>query len=344
MKNFRFTACLVFTLLVTAFTLPQISQAGIVLDFTGDTFFAGNPVAKAALEAAATDINEAIDFSCLGAVTNDVISGTSGGSVANFGFTKLYNNPADGVLTQTPNSQIVAGQVNVFVGARTFLGNTLGVGGPGFTGPSAGGLDAGNGTLAMAVANAEANEQHRRGGGPIVATVNQSLGGVAFSFDQGLHTGSVAFNDAANWHFDHTTAVTAGTSDFYSVALHELLHTVGFGVSASWQSLVSGTDYLGVEGIAANGGSGTGLVAGAGDHLAANISSPRITDGVLQEVIMDPDLTLGTRKYLTELDLAVMRDLGLKTFATTAVPEPSAFAFLLLGGVAFCGRRRKRAV
>jgi hypothetical protein len=33
------------------------------------------------------------------------------------------------------------------------------------------------------------------------------------------------------WHYDHTSPVAAGQNDFYSVALHELLHSIGFGSS-----------------------------------------------------------------------------------------------------------------
>ena len=138
--------------------------------------------------------------------------------------------------------------------------------------------------------------------------------------------------------------MAAGLHDFYSVALHELLHAVGFGTSATWDSLVSGTDYLGTEGIAANGGNGVGLVNGGGDHLAMGAMSLRILDEVLQEAALNPDLTVGTRKYLTEPDLAVMRDLGLKTFPVSAVPEPSSLALFALCGTSFCGRRRRLAL
>ncbi len=41
--------------------------------------------------------------------------------------------------------------------------------------------------------------------------------------------------------------------------------------------------------------------------------SQRITDGAMQEAAMDPNLTIGTRKYLTTLDLAFLRDLGYST-------------------------------
>ena len=34
------------------------------------------------------------------------------------------------------------------------------------------------------------------------------------------------------WHFDHTLDPASGKNDFYSVAVHEILHTMGFGLVA----------------------------------------------------------------------------------------------------------------
>lgn len=339
MKRYLFALAL-----TVAWIAPsEFSRADIVLDYTGDTFFSANPTAQAALEAAAADINAAIDFSNLSAITDDVISGSSGGSSADFDFSQVYNNPSDGVQTTISNTQIADGQVTIFAGARTFTGTTLGQGGPSGSGVSASGSNAGGGTFAQAVADAEANEQHSRSGGPIINTLSGTIGGASYSFAQGLQTGSIVFDDDTNWHFDHTVPVVAGRNDFYSVALHELLHAISFGIGDTWESLVSGTDYLGAEGIAANGGSGVGLVFSGGGHLAENVMSARISDGVMQEVLMDPDITVGTRKFLTELDLAVLRDSGFVT--VSAIPEPSGLVFLLIGG---CGvilkRRREQAL
>ena len=69
---------------------------------------------------------------------------------------------------------------------------------------------------------------------------------------------------------------------------------------------------MGAEVIASHG-TGTGIVESDGEHFAENLMSPRITDGVLQEIVLDPNLTVGTRKGLTQLDLAVLRDLGFQT-------------------------------
>jgi hypothetical protein len=63
--------------------------------------------------------------------------------------------------------------------------------------------------------------------------------------------------------------------------------------------------------------------------------SRRITDFAAQEAVMDPSLLLGSRKYLTELDLAFLRDLGYAT-----IPEPSVTALALGGLLIFSARRR----
>ena len=351
MKKLRTTAYVAFTLLVTIFALPLTSQAQITLTFSGgDPFFANNPLAQAAAQAAADEINANVDFSWLGAINNDVLTGVDGGVTVGFDFSTAISNPSTGLPAVVTNTQTPTGIVNVVAGARTLLPGELGEGGPAITNFTPGGsVFPGGGTVAGAVANAVANEEHSRGSGPVIETVGgvfaggPGIAGAPFSFDQGLRAGSVAFNDTANFHFDHTTPVAPGTADFFTVALHELLHVLGVGTSDTWNSLVSGTNYLGADGIAANGGSGTGLVFSDGDHLAQGTLSPRISDGVSQIAVLDPALALGTRRNLTDLDLALVRDLGLKTFPTAAIPEPSSLVLLALGGVAVCVRRRKLA-
>ena len=298
-----------------------VANAQIVLDFSDDVanqnFFDDNPVARAALEAAVADINSAVVFN-LSAV-EDVTNGSAGTTSFDFDFTYNYSSPATGGQQTIQDTSTPVNEYRVFVGARPLDEATLGLGGTGGAGFDAVGT-IGSGSIEDAIADAQASDTHRRGEGPSVITLNGAFDVgtpgnpdlVPFSFEIGLNVGSLVFNDTSNWHFDHTVPVTAGASDFYSVALHELLHTLGVGTSASWNSLISGSTWLGAEVIASNG-TGTGIVAADGDHFIENTMSPRITDGVLQEVVIDPDLTVGTRRELTQLDLAVLRDLGFQT-------------------------------
>jgi hypothetical protein len=125
----------------------------------------------------------------------------------------------------------------------------------------------------------------------------------------------------------------AGKDDFYSVALHELLHALGFGVSETWDSLVSGNNWLGAQ-ASAFAGSGVNLVEPG--HVASGKMSVRLSDGLPQESVMDPTLTEGTRKKLTTLDLAFLRDIGYIT-----IPEPGTATALLLGTLITLSTRRR---
>ena len=75
-----------------------VANAQIVLDFSDDlanqNFFANNPVARAALEAAVADINAAIVFDLSAA--EDITTGTAGTTSFDFDFLYNYSNPTTG--------------------------------------------------------------------------------------------------------------------------------------------------------------------------------------------------------------------------------------------------------
>lgn len=349
----------VFSLSValTVAWLTSEANAGITFDYSNDGgFFASHLVAKAAVEKAAADINAVINYN-LGAITKDITVGTSGGSTVDFDFKYTYTNPSSGASVDILNTAMAANEVRIFVGMRNLSGTTLGQGGPGGVGFSASGLDAGGGTFAAAVNNAVAVDQHGRGGGPTISVVSGAFnaGAVPFSFNIGSTVGNLWFdsdtnndgltdNDATlnqNWHFDSTTAVAGGKSDFYSVALHETLHAMGFGTSQTWNSLVTGgDDWTGANAIAA-AGTGVNIIdLASGAHIASGIMSTRLSDGGLQETVMSPSITVGTRKSLTALDVAFLQDLN---YSIVAVPEPSSMLLIAaaVGMIATRVRRKK---
>ena len=305
-----------------------------------------DPVAKAAINAAASDLSAAVTTS-LNAVTTDAYSGASGGAEVTLGFEFSYLDPVTNVQTTISNATIGANIVNLFIGARNLTGNTLAVSSPGFVQ-----LDesqtTGSGTIpnglpgAVAIANSKAQTAYLRGATTVVDTAEgfMTLGSVMASIevDFGITNGSVSFDWDGNnngakdtdtqlnnyWHFDHTTSVAACKNDLYSVALHEMMHTLGIGSSVTWEAVRSGTNWTGSNVIAITG-SGANLINAAGDHAVANLMSRRISDGVQQEVLIDPNITTGSRKLLTELDLAFLRDIGHSTIIPTFTSPPGDF-------------------
>src|SRR5262249_50503390 len=131
-----------------------------------------------------------------------------------------------------------------------------GVGGPGGAGVSASVSYFNQTDLNAAFNNAQiaANTNMGRGGGPAIGNLsgnlNGSFGTLPFSVNYGSSVGSVWFdvdtnNDGAidsdaqlnnYWQLDYTKPVGANQTDFYSVAMHEILHALGFGTAQSWKS------------------------------------------------------------------------------------------------------------
>lgn len=347
------------------------SHAAITLDYFHDTssdgFFTSNATAKAALDAAVADINVLLDLN-LGAITaaNDVVTGSSGSTTASINYNFSYTNPTDGTSVALDSIQLASNEIRLYVGMRELNNTTIGMGGnsvlgqggPGGFGVSFG-ASSGSGfmgwDMALDAAEAAGNTIYERGDGPIIGSASGSfpLGGDPgnYELNVGATHGHLWFDIDTNndgltdsvselensWHFDHTTDVAAGKNDFYSVAVHEVLHAIGFGTSDSWDDLVSGTNWTGTN-VIAEFGTGTNVIDASGGHIASGLMSTRLFDGAAQEAAMDPTLTVGTRKYLTALDAAFLRDIG---YSTTAVPEPSSLALLTVVGIGIGVRRRR---
>ena len=150
--------------------------------------------------------------------------------------------------------------------------------------------------------------------------------------------GGITFNTAANWYFGaDESAQPFAQYDFYSVAAHEIFHILGFGQGAAYAADLS-----------ADG------KTFAGANVVGLVGAPVIVDWVNndpahwnQEVtfggespLMVPALVNGQRNAPTELDYAVLRDIGYNV--TSAVPEPASWLMALVG-VAALGARRRRA-
>lgn len=181
--------------------------------------------------------------------------------------TPFVNNPqtdvSDTFVTDTPIDDLL-----IFVGSRGLEGNAIGQGGPsGFF-----------------------TDESRYTGS---------------NFEPWI--GSITFDSNTSWFFDQTlnTAddIPGNAFDFYSVALHELEHVLGFGTAGAFDNLISGSNFNGDRAKAVNGGTSIPLSPDLG-HIEVGY---RI-NGV--EPLMLAASGAGVRNFATPVDIAALADIG----------------------------------
>lgn len=286
-----------------ALSLSPASAVSILFDYTYDTHGFFTPERRHTLDAAGT---------WLGSHLADSLTAIAPGGVNTW--SQTFDHPSTGTRLSLENPTVPADALVIYVGASNLGGQTLGIGGPG--GYSA------------------------RGSGAWLQTVDLrgQIGGSATPpVDFGPWGGSITFDLSTSWYADPDTTTTEPFTgfDLYSVALHEIAHVLGFGTSISFNAQID-FDHVTFAGAFASGIYGSPPPLNDEAHWAAGTSSFVFGTPIAQTTAMDPSISPGVRKHMTELDMAGLRDLG-----WTVVPEPSAAGMLALGiGGLFLRRRR----
>ncbi len=230
-------------------------------------------------------------------ITDDLLAiDSAGGNSFNVGFF----NPGTGATEVINNFDVAADTLVIFVGGRELGGSTLGQGGPG--------------GFSVSGSSTFVNNAITRGETPTTDGVRGST-----ATDFAPWGGAVTFDVSTNWYFDTDTSTTEAFSgsDFYSVALHEVAHVLGYGTSDSWDNLVINGSFTGDNAVAENGGN-VPLAGADTAHWRAGTRSTIFGTTTNQEAAMDPSITVGTRKRMTDLDMAGLADIGWEVAAASA--------------------------
>ena len=126
--------------------------------------------------------------------------------------------------------------------------------------------------------------------------------------------GTISFNSDLTevpWHFDISTAdLKTNEFDFITVAMHELLHLLGIGISVSFADHVNlAGEFIGAEALAAGSTTNPKLKLDEYEsHWQSGTKSP--WNGNIQEALLAPGIFPGRRAFPTKLDRAALRDIG----------------------------------
>lgn len=273
-----------------AVSQPASANIDIHFDYRYDSsgFFTGANSSRQNLLDAAASVFETRFQDNLTAITS---SGSNR-------FDASFFRPDNGNNASIPDYSVAADQIVVFAGARN-LGGTLATGGPG-------------GFSSNGSADFLDNASSRGQPGALLP----------IETDFGRWGGALSFNSASsNWYFDPDTNTDESFSgfDFYSIAVHELAHVLGFGSADSFDNLSSGGLFAG---SAVNDLLGSNPSLTGDGHWVSGLSY------LQQEAAMDPTIGSGQRKHFTELDYAAMKDIG---WQVSPVPETETWALMLAG-------------
>lgn len=196
-----------------------------------------------------------------------------------------FKNPATGVDVTRRNMTINANELLIFAGARS-LGSTEGGNG-----------DRGGYFVQSSRQTFIDTVQARGNTGALASPAT----------DVGPWGGSIAFDSSKQWYFGTDPAgLNSQQLDFLSVAVHEFIHILGFGSTASWDNKVTNGKFNGTSAVATYG---SAIPLGDSDHFTNSLTF----DG--QRPTMVPILNSGERLFPTKLDLVTLKDAGWQLIA-----------------------------
>jgi hypothetical protein len=290
---------LIVTLAAAAWlAAAQASAVNITLDYSYDTgFFGPGTQARATLQAA-TSFYSAILNDTLAAIQTPAptFTGIDGGTMQ-WSWLLNFNHPGGLGTVSLPNGVVGADQFIIYPGSKLYTDSTLAIG------SAAGAQVFRNGPQLSTFKSPEIAEIDS-----IHAELNSTV--TRRGEESGFATwgGSISFDSDTNWHLNHTTPPSAGKIDLYTVAIHEIAHTLGFGVSPEWTALVSGSTFNGVTSKALYGGP-VPLAAG-NSHWQDGVGSTVFGGAVSQTTVMTAGISPNVRRKLTALDAAALADIG----------------------------------
>lgn len=255
--------------------------------FDSNGFF-DNPAARAALEAAA-DVWEAVigdEFDNVGA-----------------GISFFVSNPNTGASSQVTLDQEIddllifvgasASPFGIAAGETAALPEDLSCGCSVCHGASA------SETEAATVLARAGYSGFGASGDALNARITSNFRGQGATTDFEPYAGVASFNTEINWNFDLASA-QPGQFDFLTVAVHEIGHVLGVGTAPAFDRWIDG-GFFGPNAMAANGGNAVPLHSD-NSHVQAGYAG--------NTVVMDPSIGAGQRYPLSEIDKAILADMG----------------------------------
>ena len=210
-------------------------------------------------------------------------------------WTATFANPSTGEPEGVTDLVVPENELVIFVGGRDLGGSEAGIWEGGLGGPGG--------------ATAYGTADFLRA----VRTRGEAGADEAAPTDFGRWGGAIVFstNPDVSFHFGQSTeGLDPDEFDFFTVALHEIAHVLGFGTSESWNTFVDSA-----RGVFT--GPASRLEYDPGGDVPLDPGLVHWADGTVDlgdATLMDPIVTLGTRIYFpTPLDWAGLADVGWNT-------------------------------